>query len=219
MEKGVHTMHIRISLLGFAVLNGALLPAAEVKLGAHAPELVVKDCGGTAVRLSEYRQKKAAILLAQAQGGLLTAEVRDDACRRLEPLNVVVLFLPGGTDAGRRLLDPAQPATLLIDSSGVVRRVLAGQVLTGLHLAEFVKVWQEGKGIFETSCARCHGADGALDICQDVKPLVGIGNRLTAAEIRERLRIGELNDREVLVRGQFFKRHEVDAVIAYISGL
>lgn len=171
------------------------------------------------MRLADNRQKRVAILLAQAQGGLLTVEVRDDACRQLEPLDVVVLFLQGNTDQDRRLLGPARSWTILIDSSGVVRRILAGQVLTGSHLAVFVKVWQEGKGVFEGSCARCHGADGALDICEDVKPLVGIGNRFTAAEIRAKLRIGELNDREVLVRGQFLKRHEVDAVIAYISGL
>lgn len=207
MRKGIHAMRIRISWIGFAALHCALLPAAEVKLGWLAPDLVVKDCGSTTVRLSEYRPKKAAVLLAQSRGGPLTAEVREDACRRLEPLNVAVLFLTG------------EAATVLMDSSGVVRRIQAGQALTGSRLAEFVTVWQEGKGIFETACARCHGVDGTLDICQDVKPLAGIGNRLTAAEIRERLRIGELNERDVLVRGQFFKRPEVDAVIAYISGL
>jgi cytochrome c553 len=212
-------MRIRISWIGFAALNCALLTAAEVKLGWLAPDLAVKDCGHTTVHLSEYREKKTVVLLAQTQGPPLTTEVREEACRRLAPLNVAVLFLTGDAEAGPRLLEPAQAATILVDSGGTVRRIRDGQVLTGSRLAEFVAVWQAGKGIFETACARCHGVDGTLDICQDVKPLAGIGNRLTAAQIRERLRVGELNEREVLVRGQFFKRPELDAVIAYISGL
>jgi hypothetical protein len=125
-------MRIRISWIGFALLNCALLQGAEVKLGVQAPELDAKDCRGTAVRLAEYRQKRVAILLAQAQGGLLTAQVRADACRQTEPLNVVVLFLQGNTDQDRRLLDPAQSGTVLIDSGGVVRRILAAVPCTGL---------------------------------------------------------------------------------------
>jgi hypothetical protein len=212
-------MDIRICWLSFAVLSCVPAPAWAVKLGEPAPELVVKDRSGVDVSLSEYRQKKVVVLLAQGQGDRLTPDVRDDSCRRVEALNAVVLFLPNNSDASRTLLNDAQSATILIDPGGVVRRVLAGRVLTGSDLAEFVKVWQHGKLVFDTSCARCHGEDGTLDICEDVKPLAGIGNHLTAAQIRARLRIGEVNDREVLIRGQFFKRQEVDAVIAYISGL
>jgi mono/diheme cytochrome c family protein len=121
----------------------------------------------------------------------------------------VALYSPGG----------ARPSTYLIDKTGTVRRSLAGLAPGAREMEEFVSVWQLGQGVFESSCARCHGPDGALDICLDVKPLVGIGHRLSQTEIRERLRMAELNPDQFLIRSQFFKKAEVEAVIAYISGL
>ena len=171
------------------------------------------------MRLSVYRQRKHVIVLAQAPGSALTGAVLDDTCRRLDALNSVVLFLTSDPEASRELVENVPAATLLIDPGGVVRRVLPGRALTGSDLAEFVRLWQSGKAVFNTSCARCHGEDGDLEICLDVKPLVGIGKRLSEAQIRDRLRPGEINDREVLIRGQFFSRQDVDAVIAYVAGL
>jgi hypothetical protein len=177
-----------------------------MKLGEPAPALTVQNPGGQDVQLAAYRGRTAVLLLAEAQ---LNPTDLDAAAAILKPLDTEVLFLR----------DPAQPATILIDRAGIVRRVHPGKALSGPGLEAFVRQWHEGKSVFEASCARCHGEDGALHICEDVKPLVGIGNRLTAAEIRQRLRIAEVNDREVVIRATFFKRHEVDAVIAYISGL
>jgi len=202
-------MWIRLSLIGLAALN--LLAAQEqlVRLGRPAPELRVSDVRGNEAMLSEYRGKSVVVLMAGGETEGRLAEIRRESQRRLGKLDTEVVSLTGAKEA----------ATILVDAGGVVRRVLAGRVLAGGEVVDFVSVWREGKAVFEASCARCHGVDGALDICLDVKPLVGIGRRYTAAEIREKLRIGELNEEQVMVRGQFYKRAEVEAVLAYISGL
>jgi cytochrome c553 len=202
-------MWIRLCWIGLTVLSSASPQNPMLKIGGPAPEIMVRDHRGAEVPLTAYRQKKIVVLFVQNQGGLLPAEVRENASRRLEPLNAVALFLSGG----------AQGSTILIDSAGTVRRMLEGQVLTGAQLAEFVSVWQLGRSVFATSCARCHGVDGDIESCMDVKRLAGIGRRLTAAQIRERLRIAVLNPDQLMIRGQFFKRAEVDAVIVYVSGL
>ncbi|MCW5980604.1 MAG: hypothetical protein KIT09_21170 [Bryobacteraceae bacterium] len=211
-------MRIRICLTALAALSGAL-PAWPAKLGEPAPDLTVRDARGAELRLSEVRDNRIVVLLAEGPAGRLPVAVIEDACRRLEPLKAVALALPSDVEKNDRLSEVAAPATVLIDPDGVMRRIEPGRALTGDELERFVKLWQFGKVVFNASCARCHGEDGALHICEDVKPLVGIGNRLTAPQIRERLRIGEVNDKEVLIRGEFYKRPEVDAVIAYISGL
>jgi mono/diheme cytochrome c family protein len=125
---------------------------------------------------------------------------------------------------GARPLEPVRiaflaPFTILLDNSGVVRRLHSGPRLDPAALGAFVAQWRQGKSLFEASCARCHGNDGALHICDDVKPLTGIGRRLSPEEIRRRLRPAEVNEREVVIRATFFKRPDVDALIAYIAGL
>lgn len=52
-----------------------------------------------------------------------------------------------------------------------------------------------------------------------MKPLTGIGNRLTPAQVYERLRVGELGEVDVLIRGRFHKRKEVEAVVVFVRGL
>jgi cytochrome c553 len=200
-------MHIRKWWLAFAAASCALPADWAVKPGEAAPDLAVRDCSGAETRLSAFRQKKPVALLAQAP----PVSVLGDTCRQLDALGFAVLL---SSDAAA-----ARAATLLIDAGGTVRRVLPGKVLTGAELAAFVRLWQSGKTVFEATCARCHGEDGDQHTCEDVKPLAGIGQRLTEAQIRERLRIGEINDRDLLIRGQIYTRHEVDAVIAYIAGL
>jgi hypothetical protein len=85
-----------------------------------------------------------------------------------------VLVLAGDAAENRRLLEIDTPATLLFDPNSVVRRILPGRALTGPDLTGFVKLWEFGKTVFNTECARCHGEEGDLHICEDVKPLVGI---------------------------------------------
>jgi len=202
-----------------AVAHCALPLGWAVKPGEAAPDIALRDCSGADVRLSAYRQKKHAIILAQAPGAALAPAVLEDTCRRLQALDTVVLLLAGDAGEDRTFLEGAPAATLLVDPGGVVRRVLAGRALTGSDLAAFVKLWQFGKTVFNASCARCHGEEGDLHICEDVKPLVGIGRRLTEAQIREKLRIAVINDRDLLIRDHFYTRQDVDAVIAYVAGL
>lgn len=212
-------MKFRDWWIWFAAAACALPLAWALQPGAAAPDLALRDRSGNEVRLSAYRQKKHLALLVPAPGIALATAILDDSSRRLAALDTVVLLLAGDTEASRKLLENAPSATVLIDSEGVVRRVLLGRVLTGSDLAEFVGRWQSGKAVFKAACARCHGEDGDLHICEDVKPLAGIGKRLTEVQIRERLRIGEINDREVLIRGQIFNRQEVDVVITYVASL
>jgi len=180
-----------------ALACGVAASEWPAKLGEPAPDVALRDRAGTEVRLSDYRHKKQVVLLA-GRGPMATAAIED----------TVVLFLAG-----------ADPATILVDSSGIIRRVHSGQALTGAALADFVESWQWGRTVYTSACARCHGEEGDNNICLDVKPLIGIGRRLSEAQIRERLRPGEINDRELLVRGQIFSRQDVKAVIAYVAGL
>ncbi|SPE40531.1 exported hypothetical protein [Candidatus Sulfopaludibacter sp. SbA3] len=197
-------MNIRFWLAAAAACCAFSLDAALVP-GEPAPDLVVRDVAGTTVRLSAYRQKKHIALLVAPPDRLPTADWAGTE-RRLAALDTVVLFNDG----------PA--ATLLIDQTGVVRRVLTGSVLTGTGLTDFVELWQSGKAWFAGYCARCHGADGEDTWC-DQKPLTGVGQRLSPTQIRETLNMWEVNDQEVIIRGERIKRPQVDAIIVYVSSL
>ena len=212
-------MNIRKWWAGFFMANCSLLPAFAARPGDPAPDLVLRDRFGVEVRLSAYLHKKHVVVLAHAPGAEQAPAVLDDTGRRLNALDTALLFLADDADVNRKLLDNVSSATVLIDSSGVVRRVLPGRTLTGPDLGHFVKLWLTGKAVFSTRCGRCHGEDGDSTICLDVKPLVGIGRRLSEAQIREKLHPGELNDQELLIRGEFYSRPDVDAVIVYVAGL
>ena len=212
-------MKLRSCWIGFTAVICALPLAWAEKPGEAVADLVLRDPSGAQVKLSTYRQQKNVALLALAPGATLAPAVVEDACRRLASLDTVVLFLASDGKANRQLLENASSATLLIDSDGVLRRMLPGRVLTGADLAGFVKLWLTGRTVFKTACARCHGDEGDSTICWDVKSLVGIGRRLSETEVRARLRPAVLDGRTVLIRSQFFTPHEVDAVIVYVAGL
>jgi hypothetical protein len=207
-------MWIRLLCMGLTIPGAVFAQAPTLRLGEEAKGITAQDRRGAEVALTAFRQKKMVVLVVQERGGLPAPGVRDEMEQRLEPLGAVALYLSTDAASGR-----AQPGTVLIDAGGTVRRVAGGRALTAGQMAEFVSEWRMGQGVFEAGCARCHGEDGALDICMDVKPLVGIGRRLNASEIRERLRMAELNPDQYLIRSRFYKKAEVDAVIAYISGL
>jgi mono/diheme cytochrome c family protein len=101
----------------------------------------------------------------------------------------------------------------------VVRRIETGKLPAGGELEQFLDQWRLGRDVFLSACARCHGDDGSLEICGDVKPLTGIGNRLTPAQVYERLRPGDLGRGQVLIRGRFHQRREVEAVVVFVRGL
>ena len=211
-------MEIRKYLAALAMAHCALPLGWAVKLGESVPDVAVRDCSGAEVRLSPYQRQKNAVILAEAAGVTLAPSVLSETCRDLAALDTLVFLLAGDAAENRRFLGTDPAATLLVDPLNTVHRLLPGQALTGPDLAKFVKVWQFGRIVFNAECARCHGEDGEMRTCEDVKPLVGIGRRLTEAQIREKLRMAPINDK-YLIRSQFFTKKEVDAVVVYVAGM
>ncbi len=165
------------------------------------------------------RHKRDAVLLVPGPEDALPEGFRAADSRALAALDADLLFAPPQAESGQPGLGAAAPATILVDSGGIVRRIETGRLLAGKELADFVEQWRLGREVFLYSCARCHGDDGSLNIRGDVKTLTGIGNRLTPAQVYERLRVGELSDIDVLIRGRFHKRKEVEAVVVFVRGL
>jgi len=211
-------MEIRKYWAALALAHFALPLAWAVKLGEAVPDVSVTDCSGANVRLSPYQHQKNAVILVEAAGVGLAPSVLRETCRDLAALDTPVFLLAGDAAENRRFLGTDSQATLLIDPLNMVRRMLIGRALTESDLARFVKVWQFGRTVFNAECARCHGEDGELRTCEDVKPLVGIGRRLTEPQIREKLRMAPIND-QYLIRSQFFTKEEVDAVVIYVAGM
>jgi hypothetical protein len=211
-------MWIRRIVWGLAFLHISLLHASNLKLGSRAPELTATDCDGRNVRLSGYHGRQAVVLLERARGAPWDQHARSAACGNGGDSNAVVLFSTGAV-MPMASAAPGELRAALIDAGGVVRRVGTGQFPNASSVAGFFKLWRDGQETFEAFCVRCHGQDGTLNLCEGVKPLAGIGGRLTPEEIRTRMRIGELNQDEVLIRDQFIKRRDVDALIVYICGL
>ncbi len=206
-------------LAGFAWLSAAAVP--PLRLGAPAPDWTVQSVAGNKAPLSRCLRdhKRDTVLLAPRPGQWIPRPDLEAAARRLGELGVDLLVIPPQPEPGRPGLEPIAPATVLVDSGGVVRRIEPGRLLAGKELEEFAGQWRLGREVFLSACARCHGDDGSLEICGDVKPLTGIGNRLTPAQIYERMRVGELGHDDVLVRGRFHKRKEIEAVVVFVRGL
>ena len=196
-------MRVRFSFALVIAVCVLPLKAATVP-GEPAPDRLVRDTSGTTVKLSAYRQKKHIALLALSPDRVAAADWADTV-RRFATLDTVVLF------------DDGPASTVLIDDKGVVRRVESGRVLTGAELAAFVELWQSGKGAFLAYCARCHGEDGDAVWC-DPNPLTGVGQRLSAEQVRERLHPADIND-QVIIRGEMIKRSDMEAIIIYIRSL
>jgi mono/diheme cytochrome c family protein len=165
------------------------------------------------------RQKRETVLLAPGAGEAIPKADLEKAAARLAESGADLLAVPPQPEPGRPGLDSIAPATLLVDASGVIRRLEPGRLLAADDLVDFLTQWRLGRDVFLTACARCHGDDGALQSCMDVKPLAGIGNRLTHAQVYKRLRPGDLGGGKVLVRGSFFTRQEIEAVDVFVRGL
>ncbi len=192
-----------------------------LRLGAPAPDWTVELPRGGSASLSRHlrERKREAVVLVPKPGEAVPGDVLRESARSLAAHEADFLVVPSRPGSVRTGLEELAPATLLVDSGGAVRRIEAGRLLSGTDLADFVEQWRLGREVFLASCARCHGDDGSLEICGDVKPLTGIGNRLTPAQVYERLRAGELSDVDVLIRGRFHKRREVEAVVVFVRGL
>lgn len=209
-------------IAAFAALV-ALCAAADfpVQLGAPVPDWRVETASGKPGSLAPHlrQSRRETVVLAPRAGESLSRALLQAAAARLAARDVDLLIVPPQPGQDRRGLESLAPATLLVDSGSVVRRIEPGLLLDSGKLEEFVEQWRLGREVFLVSCARCHGDDGALQSCEDVKPLAGIGNRLTPAQVYERLRVGELGELDVLIRGRFHKRKEVEAVVVFVRGL
>lgn len=73
--------------------------------------------------------------------------------------------------------------------------------------------------MYLSACARRHGDDRSLEICWDVNPVNGFGNRPTSARIRELLRPEEPVGDQALIRGRFHKRKEAEAAVVFVRVL
>jgi mono/diheme cytochrome c family protein len=200
------------------IAAGLVAIAYAVEPGDPVGDVVVRDRSGAQVQLFAYRQKKMVALLVERPDATLSREALDDAGRRLAPLGCVVARLDSDSAGSRALLGRTAAATILIDRDGVVRRILAGRALAGAELAGFAELWLTGKTWFGVYCARCHGDDGESTLCTE-KPLAGVGRRMPLERIRESLRIGEVNDREVVIRGEIIRRERLEALLVYVGGL
>lgn len=205
-----------LTVSGLAALALASMQA-PVRLGAPAPEWVVEAAGGERVKLGDYlrQHRREAVVLAPRPGEPMPRARLEEDAKRLAGREAELLVLPPEQPA----IGLERPAALLVDAGGAVRRIETGRLLAGRELEEFLDQWRLGRDVFLSACARCHGDDGSLEICGDVKPLTGIGNRLAPAQVYERLRPGELSGDQVLIRGRFHKRKEVEAVVVFVRGL
>jgi len=194
---------MRFRFCAAAVFALALPLGAALIPGEPAPDLVVRDSAGTAVKLSAWQDKKQIALLSPAASQ--TAADWAATSRLLAPLDTIVLFADG----------PA--ATVLIDRTGIVRRVIEGRALMGAELAKFVELWQDGKSAFVAYCARCHGEYGDAIWC-DPNPLTGVGRRLSLEQILEILHPVPMND-EVLVRSERIKKIDLETILIYLRSL
>jgi peroxiredoxin len=104
--------------------------------------------------------------------------------------------------------------SVLIDEEGVVRRIVRS---TGAQFidsfAADVRAWDEGKGIYESACARCHGVDGANTGYAEIKTLSGIGNRMDETEIIRRTSLTSNVDLSSFNESRF------RALAIYVAGL
>jgi len=79
--------------------------------------------------------------------------------------------------------------------------------------------WELGRETYLSRCARCHGEDGSDTSYPDIRPLKGIGKRLTRDQIRARLHLKAVGPKLVLIRGETFTAAEVEALISYVAEL
>ena len=107
---------------------------------------------------------------------------------------------------------------LLVDEHGILRRKGAVPA-TAAQAVEFVREWDQGKVIFHNHCARCHGEDGQDTTYPYIRRLAGIGNRLSPAQIRERLHPTVVGPNYITVRGESFTARELEQLIVFLAGL
>lgn len=110
------------------------------------------------------------------------------------------------------------PEGRYIDGRGHVWRTTLGRPIVS-QFVNWVRQLCEGEASYATACARCHGADGGDRSYPYIKPLPGLGTRLSREQIHQRLNPLVLRPGEISIRGYLFRPAEVEALVLYISGL
>lgn len=141
-------------------LNAEQLTAPE--LGRKAPDYPVTAPGGNQIRLSEA--------LNGAKLFLVFFDARE-APQDLPKIDRIT------TSRGA----PKGIAAVLVDGDRVVRRIFR----SGSDIAAGLESWEIGRQIYDSQCARCHGADGADTSYPNTKPLAGLGRKHSEEKIVE----------------------------------
>ena len=199
-----------VFLSALTAASGEIAPpatGAELKLAAPAPAITVEDQSGARRPLSEFRGRKVVLLIAGA-----VPEGLDEAAGELRRRGTVVLAAAPRSDGaeGRE--------ACLIDEGGIVRRI-GPLPSSGDGVIGFVEEWEEGRTFFLNRCARCHGEDGADDSYPYIKPLAGMGRRLTRMQIRAKLHPAVAGPDYIMVRGDAFTARQFEALMTFIAGL
>jgi hypothetical protein len=130
-------------------------------------------------RLSDALGEKPAVLL-HASNCKETVAVPDSVrLLAIRPSTCGAYRDPSG--AARRFLGEVK--AVLLDRHSVVRLSSTGDLKA--FSAEVVR-WANGREIYTANCQRCHGADGRDKSYAGIKPLNGIGRRISRTEIIDR---------------------------------
>lgn len=201
----------------------------SLKLGEPAPEFTLWDATGRSCALRDFRDAKNILLLLNRGLGPQTLR---EAASKLAAIDTVLLVIMSpasvahsghpnlrvlndrdGVVTRTYVADSVVPAAFLVDKSGILRR--AGRAKSVGELVAFVREWETGKTAYLSACARCH-EDESYPL---LKNLHGIGNRLTRAQILDRMFAVTLTPDEIFIRSHLFNRRQLDALLTYVSGL
>lgn len=113
------------------VLLAAGAAGPPLRLGAPAPDWAVETPAGKGASLMDCvrRQKRETVLLAPGAGEAIPKADLEKAAARLAESGADLLAVPPQPEPGRPGLDSIAPATLLVDASGVIRRLEPGRLL------------------------------------------------------------------------------------------
>ncbi len=187
-----------------AAITGAaaVIAAAQVKLGVTAPLLELRDPPGRS--LEDFRGRKVLVLAAGADpAGLAGAAEQLRECG----VELVRAELPGGGNG-----------FWLVDEEGVVRAAETAPEAAA-RLVDFVKEWELGRKAFEWGCVTCHGKNGRETYYYGVKPLGGVGNRMSREQLLRALNATMIAPGRYSIRCFHFTEAELKALVTYVAGL
>jgi cytochrome c553 len=197
-------------------------------LGTELPELASLDSSKRSKSQSHVRNGRPALIVLLPGDGPQCGFPEKELLRaasELAELGWVLIPAVTGNPAGcssqmlmhlaPSTLDVNAPAFLLVDKSGVLRRVVqkVKSPLSADRLIDEVRYWLDGIATFKAQCARCHGEDGRDTTYPGTKSLAGIGNRHTEAEILEMTQLAGFVDLSYL------SERAKKALAAFVAGL